>query len=313
MPAPTVGSFGKLPWHGDFLRDAPANAPLDLIDAWLSLAPIGPPGPRSEAFDNAGPAMAMVRARGMWWAMAMFPSRDAVGRRFPFCVFAGLPEAEFAGEYALVPVLWTPFLVRCLQQAARGWPQNQGELHAAVTACAQPVDPESEGRRLVDALADHRGSEFWRGTLGSAQDPRRAGLWADLVALACDPALATGVRLRPMAHQLHLAFVLMLQRLTGDAASAPVFIGMHPGRPNEAPGATILWGRPTAAECLAALWPAMLGAENSRIHDPVLRPGSFGDADEAPEVLQDPGASLRDLLHAVGSTTKRHVRRPRPA
>ena len=168
MIAPLVGSFGKLPWHGDFLRDAPQGAPLDLLDAWLALAPIGPPGPRSEAFDGAGPTMAMVRARGMWWAMALFPSHDAVGRRYPFCVIAGMPDDEFGGEAGLVPVAWAPFLVRCLQQAARGWPQNQAELRTAVAACAQPIDLDSEGRRLVEALADHRASEFWRGTLGLA-------------------------------------------------------------------------------------------------------------------------------------------------
>lgn len=313
MASPVVGSFGKLPWHGDFLRDAPAGAPLELLDAWLSLAPIGPPGQRSEAFDGAGPTMALVRARGMWWAMALFPSHDAVGRRYPFCVLAGLPETAFGGEYGVVPLAWTPFLVRCLQQAARGWPQNQAQLHAAVAACSQPLDIEADGRRLVESLGDHRCAEFWQGSLGSAEDPRRAGVWADLVALASDPTQATGVRLRPMAHQLHLAWMLMLQQLVGDAACAPVFIGMQPGRPGENPGATVLWGRPTAAECLAALWPAMPGAESQRIHDPIRHPGRFGDADEAPEALGDPGASLRDLLHVVGSATRRHVRRPRPA
>lgn len=312
MPVPSVGSFGKLPWHGDFLRDAPPGAPLELLDAWLAPAPIGPPGPRSEAFDNAGPTMAMVKARGTWWAMALFPSRDAVGRRYPFCVLAGLPEAEFDGEPGLVPLVWTPFLVRCLQQAARGWPQTQGELRAAVAACGQPLDIDSESRRLVESLADHRCSEFWRGTLGSVQDPRIPGVWADLVALAAAPDRAIGVRVRPMMHQLHLAWVLILQQLTGGTGCSPVFIAMQPGRPGDAPGATVLWGRPTAGECLAALWPAMPGADSGRIHDPVQRPGTFGDADAAPLAIDDPGSSLRDLLHLVGRVNP-HVRRSRPA
>jgi type VI secretion system ImpM family protein len=312
MSTPHFGHFGKLPWHGDFLRDAPAGAPLELIDSWLAAAPIGPPGQRSAAFDAAGPSLAMVRTRGSWWAMAMFPSQDAVGRRFPFCVLAGLPEAEFGGEAALVPMLWLPFLVRCLQQSARGWPQDQATLRETVKTCVQPVDADGGGRRLVESLADHRVADLWRGTLGTEGDPRRAGVWADLVSLAVEPEAATGLLLRPMAHQLHLPFVLMLQQLLGDSTCAPVLIGMHPGRPGEPPSATILWGRPSAAECLAALWPSMPGAESSRIHDPVLKPGAFGDADEAPEALGDPSMSLRDLLHEVGSATRRHVRRPRP-
>jgi len=54
--------------------------------------------------------MALVRARGCWWALCLFPSRDAVNRRFPFCVFAGLPEESFSGEVGLLPSAWTPFL-----------------------------------------------------------------------------------------------------------------------------------------------------------------------------------------------------------
>lgn len=304
--APLAGSFGKLPWHGDFLRDPPPGAPLDLLDAWLAGAPIGPPGPRSEAFDAAGPGLAMVRARGSWWAMALFPSRDAVGRRYPFCVVAGVPEAAFGGEPGLVPTAWAPFLVRCLQQAARGWPQEAGALRAAVAACAQPIDVDHEGQRLVEALGDHRLADFWRGVLGAADDPRRAALWSTLLALAAEPAASTGVRLRPMVHQLHLAFVLMLMRQVGGAGCAPVFIGMQPGRPGEAPGATILWGRPTAGECLAALWPAMPGADGTRIRDPLRQSAPPG---ALPEIATDPATSLRDLLHEAG----RIVRRQRQA
>lgn len=307
MTASVVGFFGKLPWHGDFLRDAPANAPLDLIDAWLASAPIGPPGPHSAAFDAAGPALAMVRARGMWWAMALFPSQDAVGRRFPFCVLAGHPEGDFGGEPGLVPMAWAPFLVRCLQQAARGWPQDAAGLRQAVFACLPAIDPEAEGRRLVEALADERQDALWRGVAD------RAAVWADLTSLAGDPERAAGVRLRQLGHQRHLAFVLMLMHLASGASFAPVFIGMQPGRPDEAPGATVLWGRPSAGECLAALWPTLPGAAGGRIHDLPTAAGAFGDADDAPDALADPQASLRDLLHQAGSATRRHVRRPRPA
>lgn len=312
MATPAIGFFGKLPWHGDFLRDAPTGAPLDLIDSWLASAPIGPPGPRTAAFDSAGPSLAMVRTRGHWWAMALQPSQDAVGRRFPFCVMAGLPEQDFGGEAALVPLMWLPFLGRCLQQAVRGWGADPAALRETVRACAQPVDAEGAGRRLVDALADHRVGKLWTGLLGSAGDPRRAGVWADVVALASDPGERTGLILHPLANQLHLAFVLMLQQMLGSGAAAPVLIAMHPGKPGDAPGSAILWGRPTAAECLGALWPSMPGAEVSRLHDPVRRPATIGDPDLAPESLDDPDLSLRDLLHEVGSATRRHVRRPRP-
>lgn len=309
MASPASGYFGKLPWHGDFLREAPPGAPLDLIDAWLAHAPIGPAGPRSAAFDAAGPALAMVRARGHWWAMALFPSQDAVGRRFPFVALAGLPEGEFGDEAGLVAVAWAPFLVRCLQQAARGWPGDPAGLRAAVAACVQPIDTEAEGRHLVEALADRTVGELWAGTLGSAADPRRAGMWMDIVGLAGDPARAIGLELRPMAHQAYLAFVLMLMHLVGDPAGAPVLLAIRPARPGGAAGATVLWGRPGAAECLAALWPELPGADRTRIHDPASRPGAHGDPARAPVDLDDAGLSLRDLLHRIGSATRRHVRR----
>ena len=57
----------------------------------------------------------------------------------------------------------------------------------------------------------------------------------------------------------------------------------------------------------------MPGAESARIHDPVQHAGTIGDAETALEGLANPHTTLRDLLHEVGSSTRRYVRRPRSA
>lgn len=302
-----TGLFGKLPAHGDFLRSAPAQAPLDLIDAWLAPAGLGTPA-GDRALDAAGTALALVEARGHWWALAMFPSHDSVGRRYPFCVLAGLPSAAFAGEPALVPQAFAPFLARCMQRSMAGWPGDAGELRDAVSGLGGGIDPDADGLRLADALSDHHMRGMWQSMLGRGDDPRRAAVFADAVAAVMAGESCSGLRLAPMAQLHHLAFWLMLLRLSGSQASSPSLIAIHPGGPSSKPSATVLWGRPRPEECLAAIWPGMPGADARRIHDPVAAPGRLGDPETAPEALDDLDLSLREVLHAVGSQTRRYHR-----
>jgi hypothetical protein len=52
----------------------------------------------------------------------------------------------------------------------------------------------------------------------------------------------------------------------------------------------------------------MPGGSTARIHDLVQRPGTIGDASDAPTSLDRPGSSLRDMLHDAGSATRRFRR-----
>lgn len=299
------GYFGKLPGHGDFLRAEPAGAPLDLIDAWLAPARLGANHAADAALDAAGPVLALVRSRGQWWALALFPSRDAVGRRYPFCVLAGLPAEEVGGETAVVPAACAPFLVRCLHRSAAGWPADQAGLRAVVAGLGGQVDLDAEEHRLVGSLGDESQGRLWSGLLGRADDPRRAGVWSAAVAAGRSGEASCGLRLAPLAQLHHLAFWIMLLRFTGREAD-PSLIAIHPGLPGRQPSATLVWGRPTAAECLAALWPSMPGAATTRLVDPLAASGGINDA---PEFLDEPDLSLREVLHLVGSATQRITRR----
>lgn len=300
------GFFGKLPAHGDFLRAEPAGAPLDLLDAWLSPARLGANPAADAALDAAGPVLALVRSRGHWWAMSLFPSRDAVGRRYPFCVLAGVPVAEVGGETAVVPAACAPFLVRCLQRGVAGWPAEASALRSAIAALGGPLDVDEEERRLVGALGDDDQRRLWTSWLGRGDDPRRMGAWNAIIDAAKAGESVCGLHFAPLAQLHHLAFWIMLLRFTGTVAD-PSLIAIHPARAGQPPSTSMLWGRPTPAECLAALWPSMPGAERGRIVDP-LAAGTAGD--DAPEVLDDLDLSLREVLHAVGSSSKRIQRNP---
>lgn len=300
-----TGFFGKLPGHGDFLRAAPAQAPLDLIDAWLAPARLGQPA-ADHALDAAGPTLAMVEARGMWWALAMFPSQDAVGRRYPFCALAGLPAASFAGEAALVPQVFAPFLGHCMQRSVGGWPTAVPALRDAVADLGTAVDLDAAGLRLADALADHHMRGLWTAMLGRAEDPRRDGVFTEVVAAAALAGEACcGLRLQPMAQLHHLSFWLMLLRLSGSRGTAPSLIVIHPGTTGAQPSASVVWGRPRPEECLAAIWPGLPGGDARRLHDPLATLARFGDPEIAPEMLDDLDLSLREVLHATGSQSRR--------
>jgi len=94
----SVGLFGKLPAHGDFIyRNLPSNF-INAWDAWLQ----GFVGSSQEQIGETwldvyltSPIWRFVLSEGVvdgnYWAGIMLPSVDRVGRYFPFSVAARLP------------------------------------------------------------------------------------------------------------------------------------------------------------------------------------------------------------------------------
>ncbi len=296
MLTPLVaGAFGKLPTHGDFVRVG-EQAPVELLDRWstgLALSLSRTPQ-RAAAWAAGASVIAMFPHRGRWWAAVLTSSRDSVGRPFPFIAFAGCDEAAIAGEPALLPLVFMPFLQQALMDAAAGW-ANVGN---ALSSWAAPVDPVAAGQQLLAWLGGDTAGALWTGMLGDARDPRRPRVLAEVAAIARD-SLGAGLRLTPVASPAHLAFWLYL--LDELHPPAPSLIVIHAALPQAngaagAPALTVLWpGAPLDAG-VAALWPAV--ASDAAILDPVVGAGLDLDADLS-SVLADPTVSLRDLLHAL--------------
>lgn len=108
-----VAAFGKLPGAGDFVQ-AGAVVGQEELRSWLEQG-IFQASERGEpwraAFDRgAQKGFLFPTSQGTVLAGVLAPSRDEVGRRFPFCVHAALPAAELIGHSHVAPLLLGTFL-----------------------------------------------------------------------------------------------------------------------------------------------------------------------------------------------------------
>jgi type VI secretion system ImpM family protein len=105
--ASSVGLFGKVPWHDEFLRLRMEGPAFDAFDEWLTSA-VEWASTRagegwSEAYDRGGVHAFVFRAPGdasSLLAGAVAPSRDGAGRRYPLVV--GCP-IRYASELSAAP------------------------------------------------------------------------------------------------------------------------------------------------------------------------------------------------------------------
>ncbi|GDY14338.1 hypothetical protein LBMAG53_32160 [Planctomycetota bacterium] len=308
-----TGCFGKLPTHGDFLRLAPDDAPSAQIDSWFLAGRIDPhrQPDRAAAFAAAAPVFALLPAANRWWAAAVFPSSDAVGRPSPFVVVAGLRASDYDDQPGLLPLLFAPFFQSAWRQHLAGWPDQPTALRQRCATLIHGIDVESAEKALLDGLGNTPQATLWAGLFGAAEDPRRAGAMTWLAQAAS--AVGSGQRLIlqvPVAHQLHLSFWLTLVQLLGEAE--PALVAMHPTGPR--PTTTLAFGPPMAESGFAALWPdSSPGAFLSGFSNLLDEAGRqvVATSDPLHASLADGTASLRDLLHdlVAARRTKRYTQR----
>ena len=122
VTGPAAMLFGKMPAHGDFVSRGLQAAERDALDLWFSSELAAARDAMGDDFDAAydvappwlyaGPADPKCVT---WWALAMAPSIDAAGRRFPLLFgWSGLmptdalPAAEAAGTilFDAISELW---------------------------------------------------------------------------------------------------------------------------------------------------------------------------------------------------------------
>ncbi len=300
-----TGCFGKLPAHGDFLRLLPPGiaAPDRLVDGWFQAAGLDQTRhpDRAAAFAAAAPAFALVPHQGRWWALASFPSQDAVGRQHPFTVAAGISAFGMDEEVGLLPILFAPFFQAAYARHLGGWPATPDALAAACRELTAGVDEAGAQAALVAGLESTTQGALWGSLLGDPLHPGRAGV---LAMLAAPPPRM--LRISPLVHQMPLAFVLMAVQLIHGAEGAPALIAMLATAPGSA---AVLYGQPRPEACTAALWPGLAPAS---FHEGAcdLAAGRASGAGEL-AALGDGRDSLRDLLHRLVAARRTHVYRRR--
>jgi len=302
----SVGCFGKLPFHGEFLRLGGDASPVEPIERWWLAGALDPQrgAQRMGGFTTSGPLFALFPHQGTWWAVALFPSQDQVGRQYPFAVFAGLPAESIGEDAGLAPALFVPFFHSVYQASAAGWASSLPELREQLAGLGGAVDVGAQERRLLADLAGATAHDLWSGLIGSFADRRRYRI-VDALQRACADRESIGLRIAPMPHQVHCCFWLMLLRLLRPGARGLPLVVLHPGLAGRLPAATAFWTMPTPARAFATLWPAcgLPPAANPAEPDVVdllaaaLTQTSAGGDVGLRELLDDPDLTLRNLLH----------------
>ena len=139
---PIISAYGKLPWAGDFLQ-AGRPASGELLRDWLEKG-IAMAADRGEAwrraFDAGAQKAFLLPAGDAVLAGVIAPSRDEVGRRFPFVIYTELDATLLRSAPHVAPLLLGSFLESA--GGAIGEVIDGGAAHFAQSISAvAPPDP----------------------------------------------------------------------------------------------------------------------------------------------------------------------------
>lgn len=223
MPeSPSAACFGKLPSHGDFVRHRAGGAGVQALDAWLQRGVLHAQQRLGRgldaAFDAAGPTCFLIDppAGAHVLAGALQPSRDRVGRRYPFLVAVEVERRRVDGRRIPAwPARYDAFFAEAaatVSEAVEGrlegeaLPQRLQRLHALFEDTPFLVDYQ---HRLHDAKA----WALWTRTWGSPEDGRKYVLLKNLAevfaaARGQTPRLPLRFPLAPAPERLDVSFWL---------------------------------------------------------------------------------------------------------
>ena len=217
--AASLSFYGKLPTHGDFIRVNGGGAALRALDAWLQQGLFRAKMRDRRGFAGRFAAMPLTRfvftPDGPAGALlgVMTPSRDRVGRPFPFLAWT-TPAADVQGvDLARTPAVWAGFydvaasVVRRVEAGAL----DVQELDAHTRLPAPVGEAAAHDAYLRETTLD-----AFRTRLGSASGRDSVDrVFANLLDI-----------LLPLRDGVPAAFRLALQFPLGpDAAAAPAHAG----------------------------------------------------------------------------------------
>ena len=146
MSGATVGFFGKLPSHGDFIERRVGSAFRDLWDEWMQRCIVE----SQQAL--AGRWLDCYLTSPMWrfylcdgvagvgsYAGLLLPSVDRVGRYFPLTVVVELPVGLPAAEFATAASEWFEEIEQLCADALQNPEFDLGVFDAALVASADKL------------------------------------------------------------------------------------------------------------------------------------------------------------------------------
>jgi type VI secretion system protein ImpM len=187
MSGATVGFFGKLPSHGDFIERRVDSAFRDLWDDWMQRCIV------ESQQELAGRWLDCYLTSPMWrfylcdgvagtgsYAGLLLPSVDRVGRYFPLTVVVELPVGIPAAQFATAAAGWFEEIENLCADALQNPDFDLGAFDAALVASA---DKLSGVDRLQTAAMFPGNSSQWHWPTASV-DAFAAAVSAPLMSMA---------------------------------------------------------------------------------------------------------------------------------
>ena len=165
MSGATVGFFGKLPSHGDFLERRVGSVFRDLWDDWMQRCIV------ESQQELAGRWLDCYLTSPMWrfylcdgvagsasYAGVLLPSVDRVGRYFPLTVVVELPSGIAAAEFAQAAAGWFAQIEELCADALQNPEFDLGAFDAALVESGEKLSGVDQ---LPGALAFPGNSPQW--------------------------------------------------------------------------------------------------------------------------------------------------------
>ena len=315
-PPQDLALFGKLPAHGDFVRHNATGASVRAMDEWVRRGLYFAKSQARDALDGAYPQAPTSRfyfdpgTRDGALLGALHPSRDRVGRHFPFMAAI---EIDPGGVEAvpLLPVQYASFLhqtATVVREAAAGEASMQEVIQRVRPVRTDaPATVQDRYDRFLRQTLLH---ELWERLWGYADDSRTYLLFKNLLDIV-EP-LQDGVPSRfplvlrfplsddPEEQPFEAAFWMQLcLRLMGEPAAQPSFFWSE-----AAEGGTLLLTlRPPPVDLFLHLVDEEAETENvcrleqmgtmTAVEAALAIPRRYG------ERLESRSLTLHDMLHSV--------------
>jgi type VI secretion system protein ImpM len=184
----SIGFFGKIPAHGDFVRGNVGDPLVQRFTRWLEEA--SEACHKARAVVSRDPVRFLFRAVGEQKAVlgVLRGSQDRVGRQFPLAAFVTVDGPLAGSSFPAAPLAYGPFLAD-LSDALGADPASPAALVEKLGTIPPPSDALATGDLGARAAAARPARDFLGPLLGEPGEGRRHYAVNTLLA-ACAPLRA---------------------------------------------------------------------------------------------------------------------------
>ncbi|MFQ5587554.1 MAG: type VI secretion system-associated protein TagF [Nitrospiria bacterium] len=186
----TLGCFGKLPIHSDFIRFQVIGNEIRMLDQWVqegiyyAKARLGQKW--KETFHNAETWSFLFRpAASPSFLIGVFcPSRDRSGRSYPFFLFLRVDKSVFGAPIYFAPLCFDLFLKEAQGIAQTQW--NGFDLSTFLSrlkdfSVPAPIDADLIREDYLQYIEHQTSRYFWTRLFGDFKDSKKYQLYRNLI------------------------------------------------------------------------------------------------------------------------------------